>query len=237
MPDPTPQPVFHPVKLSEARQETPWLSHLALADVPAEVLAAYKTPGQYVQIREGDGKPGFFAVACGPGRGTLEFLIKRGTPLADLLTAKRPGETLQIAAPAGKGYPLESARGHDLYLCGVGSGIAPLRAVVHAVLQDRDAFGAVKFYYGARKREDFPYADELSAWLARGVEVTRVCSQPEPGTWNSAVGRIQNVLRERRPMAAPGACVFACGMKPLVEDLKVLFPDLGVPADRVFQNF
>lgn len=232
-----PQPSFHPVKIGAARQETPLLTHLTLADVSTELLAAYKTPGQYVQIQEGGLKPGYFAIACGPGRGTLEFLLKRGTPLADLLCAKQPGATLQIGAPAGKGYPLEHARGHDLYLCGVGSGIAPLRAVVHAVLRERQAFCAIKFYYGARRCEDFPYANELDSWLAHGVEVTRVCSQPEPGTWNASIGHIQDALRARRLVPTPGDCVFACGMKPLVEDLKVLFTGLGLPAERVFQNF
>mgnify|MGYP001608500202 CR=1 FL=1 len=144
---------------------------------------------------------------------------------------------LSVGVPAGKGYPLPEARGQDLFLFGAGSGITPLRAVLHEVIRERGAYGEVKLYYGVRKASGFPYRDELGAWLTQRVEVTRVCSQPDPGTWQNLTGHVQDILRQRQPRLAPGACVFVCGMQGLVEGVKAVVGELGLPAQRVFQNF
>jgi len=230
-------PAFHVLPIANVREETPELVHLELGDVPAAVQQAYAVPGQYVQIQEGAGKPGFFAIACGPSKGKLEFLIKRGNPVADAITAKRPGQALAVSAPAGKGYPMQEARGKDLFLFAVGSGLTPVRAVVHEVIRERDAYGDVKLFYGVRTAGGFPYADEIGAWLTYRIEVTRVCSQPEPGTWQNLTGRVQDVFRQRKPHVAPDACVFVCGMKGMVEGVKAAVQEFGLPPQRVFQNF
>ena len=40
---------------------------LVKIQVPEELSAGYKAPGQYVKIKVGDNKPGFYAIACPPG--------------------------------------------------------------------------------------------------------------------------------------------------------------------------
>ena len=56
----------------------------------------YKTAGQFVQIKVGDSKPGFFAIASAPdsnNQGLIEVLIKDGPPdsAANLLCSSSPG--------------------------------------------------------------------------------------------------------------------------------------------------
>lgn len=232
-----PDPVFQPVTISETGPASRELVKMVLAQPPAGLLAAYTTPGQYVQIRESEGKPGFFAIACGPGQGRIELLIKRGSPLADLIAAKRSGETLSISAPAGKGYPMAEARGRDVVLFAAGSGIAPLRAVIHTILKDRGAFKSVRLFYGARSAASFAFEEEIDAWSSAGIEITRSCSQPGDQAWTGPRGHVQDAFREAGPELDAGACVFACGMKGMVEGVKAACEACGVPAARVFQNF
>lgn len=229
-------PAFTEVPVAAVRNETPELLHLEV-EPGADLAAPYTTPGQYVQIQGPEGKPGFFAIASGPGRGRFEFLIKRGSGIAEALAAKKPGDRIAISAPAGKGFPIKEAQGNDLYLIGAGSGLAPLRAAMHYVLNNRDAFRNVVLYYGARTPKSFAYGAELDDWLVQGIEITRVCSRPEAGSWPGVKGRVQQALRERKPSLAANTCVFACGMKEMVQDLKALLPELGLPAGRVFLNF
>lgn len=233
---PSEPPVFHSLALAEVRPETDELVYLALTQVPAELAAVHTAAGQYVQIQEGEGKPGFFALACGPGRGRFEFLIKRGAPLADALAAKKAGDAIRLSAPAGKGYPLAQAEGKDVCLFAAGSGIAPLRAAVHAILKDRAKYGKVSLYYGVRAAKGFAFAEEMKTWAAQGVEVHRVCSQPAPGSWDGATGHVQKLLGERKPDLSK-ACAFACGMKGMVEGVKAACAELGLPPERVYQNF
>src|SRR5258708_34404599 len=133
-----PVPVeFHSLHVAEARPETPELTHLRLRELPQTYISGYRVPGQYVQVKIGEHKPGFFALACGPGEPHIELLIKRGSPIGDELAHVNAGEALSVSAPMGKGYPLERAFGRDVYVVGVGSGIGPLRALIHPLIIDR----------------------------------------------------------------------------------------------------
>ncbi|HYF50531.1 MAG TPA: hypothetical protein VEJ63_14060 [Planctomycetota bacterium] len=227
---------FTSVAMASIRNETPDLVHIELA-APQALLNAYSVPGQYIQIQHGDLKPGFFALASGPHDGRLELLIKRGAPLADAITAKKAGDTLAITAPQGKGYPLAEALGRDVFLAGVGSGIAPLRALMHEMLSRRSEFKAITFLYGARTCDAFPYEKEVSTWSSQGVTVIQSCSRPAEGTWDGATGRIQQALKAQKPKVNADSAVFVCGMKPMVEELKSVFGELGLSPGRVFQNF
>lgn len=65
----------------------------------------YKTAGQFMQIKVGDSKPGFFAIASAPdsnNQGLVEVLIKDGPPesAANLLCNISPGWHLSLFAPA-----------------------------------------------------------------------------------------------------------------------------------------
>jgi NAD(P)H-flavin reductase len=228
--------MFTSVRIASIRNETPDLVHIEL-DASRELIAAYTIPGQYVQIQHGDMKPGFFALASGPHDGRLELLIKRGAPLADVIASKIAGETLSLTAAQGKGYPLSEAFNRDVYLAGVGSGIAPLRALMHEILTRRGEFGKVTFLYGARTCDAFPYAQEVAGWPRHDITVIQSCSRPAEGSWDGATGRIQQALRAQKPKVNAESAVFVCGMKPLVEELKTVFGELGLLPGRVFQNF
>jgi NAD(P)H-flavin reductase len=230
-------PVFYRLEIIDTRDETPLLRHLSLAGATAEFLNAYTVPGQYVQVQAGDNKPGFFAIASGPGEQTIELLVKRGSPSADAIAQKKRGDSLDVSTPVGKGYPLDAARGGDVFLIGVGSGIAPLRAVMHAILKERSAFKRVVFIYGARTGCAFPYLSEFDAWAAKDVEIHKVCSQPVANSWNGRVGRVQDALLWRETPVDAGSSAFVCGMKSMVEDVKNAFGKLGLPAEKIYQNF
>jgi len=232
----TPQPpLFLAARVIDAQKVSPLLTLLKVEAAP-DVRTGYRIPGQYVQIKEGAHKPGFFALANKPGGAHFELLIKSGSPLGDALSAKKVGDALEITAPAGKGYPLAEARGNPLYLVGVGSGLGPLRAVLQYALEKRGEFGALHFYYGARHPDDFPFMAEQAEWARAGVELVRCCSKPE-AVWHEATGHVQDVLKRRKPALNMQTCFFACGMKEMVAGLKAVVPELGAAPERVFQNF
>lgn len=228
-------PAFHSLAVREIRAESPELTHLTL-EAPASVLQAHTSPGQYVQVDVPGQKPGFFAIANEPGSASLELLVKRGGPVADYITARQAGETLAVSAPAGKGYPLDQARGKTLVLVGVGSAMAPLRAVLRTVLRRRTDFGTIHFYYGAREAGWVPYSAEVHALAA-----SNIAFHPAWSAFNadgSFTGeRVQDALLREKPELPPDSAVFVCGMKSMVADVTAAVSQLGVPAARVFQNF
>jgi len=51
------------------------------------------------------------------------------------------GDLVALRGPFGKGFPLELLKGQDLLLVAGGLGMAPLRSLLYAVLDDRRAMG------------------------------------------------------------------------------------------------
>ena len=232
-----PAPAAFNLRIDELRHETAELIHLSLSGSTEEFKKAYRVPGQYLQVSLENLKPGFFAIASGPGEAGIELLIKRGNPLTDAIALKKAGSELQASLPMGKGFPLEQAQQGTIFLVGVGSGIAPLRAMAHVLLQERSKWGRIILIYGARTPCNFPYQAEMDAWNRNGIEVTKVCSRPEEGSWKGPVGRVHDALRILKPNFDPGSTAFVCGMKGMVDDVKVALGGLGLGSERIFQNF
>lgn len=227
----TPSTDWQVLRLLRAWDETAALRGVIL-DGP-EVAASHHRPGQYLKLRV-DEREGFLALASAPGQ-PLQLLVKRGPPLAEALAGLAAGATVHSSLALGAGFPLDEARGRDLLLFAAGSGIAPLRAVVQAVLAERRAFGRVSLFYGQRLPEEVAYRGEAGAWAAGGIELHPVISQPPPGSWSGARGHVQEAfLRSGLPVGE--AVAFVCGMRAMVAEVKATLGERGLPPERVFLN-
>jgi NAD(P)H-flavin reductase len=191
---------------------------------------AHHAPGQFLTLAASTP----VAIASAPGHG-LELLIKKDGTAHEILGGLGAGAVLDVDGPSGHGYPLARHAGRDLVLLGAGSGIAPLRAVVQAVLDDRPRWGAVHVYYGHREPDEFAYRREAASWQAAGVRLTEVVSGAAPG-WTGARGRVHDALAAAPPRL-DAAVAYVCGMAEMVADATRTLARLGVRAEDVFRNY
>lgn len=93
---------FYPAKLAD-NQKNAKDQHILKVDAP-NVATSYSNGGQYLQIKYGDSKPAFMAVANAPSDaqgGTLELLIKSiPDSTAEMLNGLDAGTEVRCAAPA-----------------------------------------------------------------------------------------------------------------------------------------
>ncbi|CAM9976335.1 unnamed protein product, partial [Phaeothamnion confervicola] len=164
-----------------------------------DVAAGYKNPGQFVQIKKGDGKPSFFAIASAPSAdgNTLEFLVKEAESNAWLCEAGS-GEQLSMSAVMGNGFAIaENFEGYkydfpvqNVLLVCTGTGIAPIKAAIESgrlEVGENDVFGrSCRLYWGVRSDKHIAYSEELAAWEARGIEVVPVLSGGGSGGFGGA---------------------------------------------------
>lgn len=217
--------------------------------IPEAAKLEFKVPGQFVQLKEGDAKPGFFAIASPPNATSFEFLIKDNDVNAWLARAKQ-GATLSMSGVMGKGFDIKGQldgdtgdipRNYDGFQCmnhlyfATGSGIAPMRSVV----EHGSAIGLPKpalLYYGCRDSQHNPYKHKFDAWLADyNVEVVEIHSND--ADWKGHTGYVQDTLRE---LGVPvprntGACI--CGQKDMFLAVKDILLDAGVYEGRILTNF
>jgi ferredoxin-NADP reductase len=224
----------HRALLVQARRETPLLRSLTL-EVPKAVSAAYRVPGQFVELSLDRGAPGaYFAMANAPGPDRFEFLVKRGEGVAAELWFLGPGREVWTSEPMGRGFPLDEARGKDVLLFATGSGFAPIRALLRTILAERENFGEIHLFFGVRTEEDFPFADELARLPAQGVHAHLTVSRTPPALQGH--GRyVQERFREVLP-PVEDAVAYLCGIEGMVQGVMEALERAGMPRERIHVN-
>ncbi|MEO7994462.1 MAG: hypothetical protein ABI743_08685 [bacterium] len=203
---------------------------------PLSVLVAHTAPGQYVKVRRGDAKPAYIVLANTPGSTVLELLIKEASPLTAELRTLPAGETIEISAPLGKGFPTDSAPGRDVFFLAAGTGIAAIRPVLQTMLLDRERYGTLHVLYGERTPEHFAFMDEWGRWQDSGVHCYRCVSRDEAMTTECLAGYVQDVLRKLGPSCG-NAVGYLGGMEPMLVACREAFAELGGDPAQLFTNF
>lgn len=229
-------PEWHLATVSATEPAADGLTDLVLDIQGTPLVGTHAYPGQYVRLRLPGLEEGIFAIASPPSpQGThWEFLLKDGSPLPDALIRLKPGDRVEVTRPEGKGFPLERARGRDLLLFATGSGISPIRSVIASIRSERQTYGRVTLYFGARTPSAFAYSDELHEWEAGGVRVVRTVSQPGVSGWQGLTGYVQACLGEE---SVEGAIAFLCGQSEMVQGVKATLQARGVPRGDIFLNY
>ncbi len=193
-------------------------------------------PGQFVEL-EIPGRPGewrAYSIANRDER-ELEFIVKRLSAGAFSGQVDRlgPGAPLTLRGPFGASYLREGQA--PVLLVATGSGLAPLRAMLHSVAQERDT-RPILFYYGARTRADLPVESELESLCAELPHLDyRPClSQPSPAcAWEGRTGRVTQAIQREVPDASPYDA-YLCGAPEMCDAVGRLLEAKGIDEGHLF---
>ena len=196
-------------------------------------------PGQVARIGLPgltDPQPGYFAIASEPASSQgLEFVIKQRPGIAAMLSELEPGATVAVEGPMGRGFDLTPFTGGDVYLVGVGTGVAPLRSVWRHLLPHRKDYGRVAIYCGFLTPCHRLLTDELDDLAAHGIEVSvSVTSGGED--WNGPIGYVQDAL-ERDAPSGENAVACLAGMNAMVDACRETLHTLGFDDSRILLNY
>ena len=160
----------------------------------------YIKGGQYVQLKVGDSKPAFIALASPPTQAgtSVELLIKSQGGTSELLTALQSGDHVDASPAMGKGFDVSSIPVSDvdtILLFATGSGISPIRALIESgALAGKQRRGGVKLFFGCKSMQHMAFTDRFAAWEAEmGVRVIPVLSSGGSG-WTGHTGYVQDAL-------------------------------------------
>lgn len=226
---------FGPAKVIEQKKIANGM-HRLLVDVGADVCKGYTVPGQFVQIKVEESKPGFFAIASPPdvnNAGVVELLVKNAGETAEKLCVLDAGSEVSVSDVMGKGFPLDRIPFKEyqtVYIFATGSGISPIKAIIESDALKAKERKLVKVYYGAKNRDSMAYADSLEEWKKHyGVDVEPVFS--ETGVY------VQDAFATENPPLGPGMAAIVCGQKEMAEAVKGMFAEAGIDADLILTNF
>ena len=203
--------------------------------VDGEFREAYTTPGQYVTLSPTHVDPRFLVIANAPGEPSehgWEFLVDRHTDLGESIDPLSSGETLEISAPEGPGYPVDDLADARVICFVTGSGIASIRPVLQYWWENPEIAPAdISLYYGESNPGDHAYRSESADWARKGVDIFHCNgSGAEEG-----YRYVQHAFEDDAP-DLDEAVAFIAGapvMKRAVVDLLVAE---GLPIGRVVTN-
>lgn len=146
-----------------------------------------------------------------------------GTVTKALRQLKR-GDTLGVRGPFGTPWPVAQSAGKDILLIAGGIGMAPLRPAVLQLLAEKEKYGKIILFYGARTPQDLLFIQEIEGWQKdHGLEAHITVDVGQPG-WKGNVGVVTRMI-SKIPFDPNNSISMICGpelmMRFSVMELKV----------------
>ena len=155
----------------------------------------------------------------------LEFSIKRCGVLTDMIHTYNPGDKIGIRGPYGNPFPVEQWKGKNLVIVAGGIALAPVRSVLNYAIDNRDDYGHISLFYGARSPQDLVFQWEYERYRnTKDMEfhVTVDCGNDE---WTGPVGVVGALLKAVKP-SPENSIAIMCGppimIKFVLQDLTAL---------------
>ena len=125
----------------------------------------------------------------------------------------------------------------DLVFVGGGAGMAPILSLLRT-MAERGVRRKATYYYGARRRRDLCFTEELRALegVLPGFHFVPALSEPtEEDAWDGEVGLVTDVVKRHESKLA-GAHAYLCGPPPMVEAAMPVLGGLGVEEKRIYYD-
>jgi len=143
------------------------------------------------------------------------------------LCAAAAGDMVGVRGPFGTDWGLSIADGRDVLIVAGGIGLAPLRPVVLAALDQRARYDRVVLLIGARSPDDMIFTRELETWRRRGADVRVTVDHGRPG-WDGHVGLVTGLIENAIDDPADTAA-FVCGPEIMMRLSADMLVRSGVP--------
>ncbi|HEX7547374.1 MAG TPA: FAD/NAD(P)-binding protein [Candidatus Methylomirabilis sp.] len=216
--------------MSQPHPENVYLPKIAIMDRVVEEIADVKTfywhfedpaeqaafrkflPGQFAQVSVFGAGEFPASLPPSPTEEELFFTVRRVGSVTAALHQLQPGDKFAVRGPYGNGFPMTQYFGQNLLFVAGGIGLIPLRSCLNYALDNRDRYGKIQLFYGARGLKDLMYLGALREWeMTRGFECYLTVDRGDD-QWTGHVGVVGSLFRK------PGVTVpventtaFVCG--------------------------
>ena len=169
------------------------------------------------------------------GDGWLEFTIRSVGRVTNVIFRKRPGDLLFLRGPYGKGWPVEELRGKHLVVLTGGTGLAPVRSLLHMVEADPGFARSVHLVSGFKNEAGIVFHSELERWKDRFTTLYALDNDPKEG-WRT--GLVPSFVPELPFESFAGDyAVLVVGPPPMMKFTGLALMANGVEAEKVWMSF
>jgi ferredoxin-NADP reductase/MOSC domain-containing protein YiiM/ferredoxin len=221
-------PGFRQMRVARIQKESDSVTSFVLAPIDGQPLAVFQA-GQFVVLRllVDPGKPPVlrsYSLSDLPVADHFRISVKNelnGIGSSFLCNRAREGDVLDVSAPRGS-FTLHPSQ-NPVVLLSAGVGATPAMSMLHALAAEKSQ-REIWWIYGARNRDDHPFAEEsrsLLKQLSRGrayIVYSRPCANEQVGADFDASGHIDTALLEKIGVS-PDSDFYLCGPSSFLQDM------------------
>ncbi len=202
-------------------------------------------PGQYVQLftprYKGNKEEVYRAYSISSDsqeKGVIELIVRLvpgGICTTYYFEHVNEGDRIRLNGPYGEFHLTDNDR-PIIFIAG-GSGMAPIKCMLHHMVNTQNARPAI-YFFGANTTRDLFMLDDMKAFEAKlpNFRFVPVIARPDesPG-WEGETGLVTQAV-ERHVTNAGEAEAYLCGSPGMIDASIKVLEGLGLTADRIFYD-
>jgi len=191
-------------------------------------------PGQFVMVEvPGYGEIPISISSSASRTGYLELCIRRVGIVTGALHRAKRGARIGIRGPFGTHFPMETMKGHDVLLIAGGLGLAPLRASIFGVIENRADFENVHILYGTKSPDQLLFDYQYEEWSRiDDIDLQVIVEEPDD-KWTGPVGLITKLL-DGIEVDPQRTFAIVCGPPVMFKFVCGRLGEQGMPMRRMF---
>ena len=208
------------------------LFQVELDDPDERESFAYR-PGQFALVSAFGVGEAPFCLTSACSRGPLvEFAVGRVGTVTNALHRLGRGSTVGVRGPYGNWFPTEEMKGKNIIILGGGIGGAPLRPLIHTILDNRADYAKLTIFWAARMPSLLVYSEEFDDWRATPDTELHVTVDQGDDNWTDNVGLITQLLEQIAP-SPENAIAVTCGPPIMIKFVMLSLQKLGFTGEQM----
>jgi NAD(P)H-flavin reductase len=193
-------------------------------------------PGQFAFVSAfGVGEAPFGLASTVARTSSLEFAINRVGTVTRALHSMEPGAVVGVRGPMGNCFDLDGMKGKNIVVLGGGIGGAPLRPVIHTILDNRSDYGLLRILWAARKPSLLVFTDEYDAWRAAPDTELHITVDEGDAAWTGNVGLVTELLEQVAPEPEETVAII-CGPPIMIKFVILGLSKLGFAHEQMIMT-
>ena len=191
-------------------------------------------PGQFVMVEvPGYGEVPVSISSSTSNKGFIELCIRKAGTVTNILHRARRGAKLGLRGPFGSHFPLEQMKRQSILLIAGGLGLAPLRAPIYFVTENRAEFKDVNILYGTKSPDQLLFDYQYESWRRIDDVNMRIIVEEPDDVWKGPVGLITKLLDDVK-VDPNETFAIVCGPPVMFKFVCGRLNEMGIPMGRMF---
>lgn len=191
-------------------------------------------PGQFVMLEvPGVGEIPISLSSAPSNRGLIELCIRKAGVVTGVLHKMKAGAKVGIRGPFGTHFPMEPMKGQDVLLIAGGLGLAPLRAPIFHVTENRPEYRDVHILYGTKDPSQLLFDYQYDEWSRVHDCKLQIIVERADEDWTGQVGLITQLLDDIA-IDPDETWAIVCGPPVMFKFVCDKLSQMGVPMDRIY---